>query len=96
MRIEGSDGPVIGRAIAVGSDAEASAVVRLTATQAQDAGFATVSSCDGPVPPTSNLNFRRDEDISNLAIVELGTSRTVCVDTSAPTQLILDLVAAVR
>jgi hypothetical protein len=63
----------------------------VTATDTTDAGFLTVYPCGSQVPNASNLNFGPGTTIANLVISKLGTSGTVCVYSSTPTHLIVDV-----
>jgi hypothetical protein len=66
-------------------------VVNVTATQASAAGFLTAAPCDAPPPLASNVNYRPGEDRASSAIVPLGASRSVCVTSSSPTDVVVDL-----
>ncbi len=63
----------------------------VTTTGAQGNGFVTVFSCDAPRPKASNLNPRPNDDTPNSSIVQLGTSRQLCLYTSVSTDLLVDL-----
>jgi len=80
---------VVGRA---GIPADATAVaLNLTAAQAQSAGFVTVFRCDAPQPATSNLNFAAGRAIANSTFAQLSASGTICLFTSAATDLVVDV-----
>ena len=67
------------------------AAVNVTAARATTNGYLTVWNCADPRPTASTLNYRAGEAIANLAMVD--TTRSVCVYTSAPSHIVLDLVA---
>ncbi|MCU1394296.1 MAG: hypothetical protein JWM34_2724 [Ilumatobacteraceae bacterium] len=68
------------------------AALNVTATSSARAGFVTIWPC-GPQPATSNLNVAPGSDIANLVVVPLSARGTVCVRSSVPTQLVLDVQA---
>jgi alpha-tubulin suppressor-like RCC1 family protein len=55
-------------------------------------GFLTVFPCGQPVPNASNLNFRTGVTAANMVITNLPDNGELCVFTSQPTQLIVDVV----
>lgn len=65
-----------------------SAVVNVTVTQPQADGFVTVYPC-GTSPNASTANFRRGEDVANLAFVALDRG-DVCVWSSVATHVVVD------
>ena len=69
------------------------AAVNVTATRATEGGFLTVWNCADALPNASVLNYDAGDTvaIANLAMVK--TTSPICVYTSAPTDIILDLVA---
>jgi hypothetical protein len=71
-------------------DAE-SVVMNVTATRTESAGFVTVWPCDAARPEVSNLNFAAGETSPNLVSVKLSASGTVCLSTSATTDLLADV-----
>ncbi len=77
--------------VSVPADA-AAIVVTLTAVDAPEAGFLTAHGCDWAVGSTSNLNVDASLPTSNLAIVQTGPSREVCVYTAGRTDVLVDLV----
>ncbi|MFT3852149.1 MAG: S8 family peptidase [Ilumatobacteraceae bacterium] len=80
---------VTGRA---GIPADATAVsLNVTATEAQGSGFVTVYPCGQPLPTASNLNFKAGQTIPNAVITQIGAGGKVCLYTSAPTHLIVDI-----
>lgn len=56
-------------------------------------GYVTLYPCGGTPPVVSSLNYRAGEIASNLATIELSSSRTVCVLTSSSTDIIIDVFA---
>jgi hypothetical protein len=82
--------PVAGLADA----ADASAVMlNFVSTDAAGAGFLTAFPCGGPVPDVSTLNYRTGEAATNLATIELGADRQVCIVSSVRTNVIVDVFA---
>jgi 5'-nucleotidase len=70
-----------------------SAVVNVTATRVDEAGFLTVYACDTPRPDTSNANFGPGADTANVTITALAADGTICVYTSGATDLVVDAIA---
>ena len=67
------------------------AAANVTSTESTADGFLTVWNCADPQPNASVLNYQAGADIANLSMVK--TTSPICVYTSAPTDIILDLVA---
>jgi trimeric autotransporter adhesin len=67
------------------------AVLNVTSTGSQGAGFLTVYPCGQPRPNASNVNYQAGIDIANTVITSVGTGGKVCVYTSSPTHIIADL-----
>ncbi len=65
--------------------------VNITATDAAGAGYVRAWPCGEAQPSTSVLNFTSSRTVANAAVVKLGQGQ-VCVATSAPVNLIIDLV----
>jgi hypothetical protein len=65
--------------------------VNVTAVRPSAVGFVTVFPCDEKLPAASNLNFRPGSNVANLAVVRPAAAGTVCVLTSAETDLLVDL-----
>ena len=65
--------------------------INVTAVRPASAGFLTVFPCLEDLPLTSNLNYRAGKNVANLAIVAPGETGTVCIHTSAETDLVVDL-----
>ena len=68
-----------------------SAVLNVTVTGAQAAGYVTVYPCDGGLPNASNLNYERDDTVANNVIARLAADGTVCLFASGATHLIVDV-----
>jgi hypothetical protein len=72
--------------------AGASAVVlNATAVGALAPGFMTVFPCGTNPPDASNLNFSAGQTIPNSVVAKVGAGGKVCVFTSAPTHLLVDV-----
>lgn len=67
------------------------AVLNVTVTGALDNGFVTVWPCGVTKPTASNLNFTTGKTIPNLVFAEIGVDNEVCLYTSKPTNLIVDV-----
>jgi hypothetical protein len=80
---------VAGRA-GVPTDAK-TAVLNVTAVDAGAAGFVTVFPCGTAAPDASNLNYQAGQTIPNAVIAKLSPGGAVCLFTSAPTGLIVDV-----
>jgi hypothetical protein len=78
----------------VPSDAEA-AVVNVTAVGGEGVGFVTVHPCVTPRPLASSLNFAAGTNIANEIVAPLSATGEICVFTSAPTHLLVDVVGFV-
>lgn len=74
----------------VPTDAEA-AILNVTAVQASDAGFLTVYPCGVDRPLTSSVNYGRGPASPNSVVTKIGTEGKVCIYTSAPTQILVDV-----
>ena len=85
--------PVAGRADA----AQATAVVlNVVATNGVGSGNVRIFPCaGGTVSSTSSLNFSPVVETTNLVNVELGADGRVCVFSTAPTDLVIDLFGVV-
>ncbi len=74
--------------------ADASAVMlNFVSTDAAGAGFLTTYPCGGAVPEVSTLNYVAGEAATNLATIELGADRQVCIVSSVQTNVIVDVFA---
>lgn len=81
--------PIAGRG-GVGDTATA-ASLNVTVTEPAAAGFLTVFPCGTPIPATSTLNFGPGDTVANAAIVGLGTNGSVCILSTVPTDVIVDV-----
>ncbi len=72
------------------SDATA-VMLNVTVTNPEAAGYVRVWPCGQPQPQTSNINFVAGETVANLAIAAVGSSGTVCLSSTAATDLVVDL-----
>lgn len=80
---------VAGRA---GVDAIATAVaVNVTVTRPASAGFVTVWPCGMARPEASNVNFVAGQTIPNAVIAPLGEDGALCVYSSTPTDVLVDV-----
>ncbi len=78
-----------------GVPADAAAVaVNVTAVRPGKQGFATLFPCDEDQPLASNLNFTTGVVRPNAAIVALSSAGSLCVYTSAATDLVVDVTAS--
>jgi hypothetical protein len=73
----------------------AAVAVNLTVVRPQQKGFATLYPCTEEPPNASNLNFREREVRANSAIVPLSDDGTLCVFSSATTDVVLDVTATI-
>jgi hypothetical protein len=91
LRARGSITEVqIANRVSVPADATA-VVLNVTVTQAEHAGFVTVYPCSDPVPTASNINYRTGSTVANLVVSKIGVDGTVCIFSSAATQLVVDV-----
>lgn len=74
----------------VSPDDASAATVNITVTAPESDGFLTAYPCGGEVPVASTVNFRAGQTAPNLAVVRIGSNRSVCFFSSAPTHLIID------
>jgi hypothetical protein len=80
---------VAGRA-SISSTARA-VVLTVTVTGPTAAGFLTLHACGDPRPLASNLNFTAGTTVANLVTAEIGDNASVCVFTSVPAHLVIDV-----
>jgi cell wall-associated NlpC family hydrolase len=66
-------------------------VVNLTVTEPAAVGFATVYPCGAPPPDVSSLNYAAGQTVANVVTVTAGEGGAVCVVTTTPAQLIVDV-----
>jgi hypothetical protein len=67
--------------------------VNVTATGADAQGFVTAYPCGGAVPLVSNVNVAPGETNAGAGFVRVGVADTVCVYSSASTDVVVDLTA---
>lgn len=67
------------------------AVLNVTTTGAQGAGYATIYPCSTARPTASNLNFRAGVTVANGVIAKIGTGGTVCIYVDNATNLLADV-----
>lgn len=75
------------------------AVLNITAVRPASNGFLTAHSCVTPRPLTASLNYSSPTgvgaiNLGNESVVELSVTGTVCVYTSGPTDLTIDVTAS--
>jgi hypothetical protein len=65
----------------------------VTAVSTGVRGYVTVWPCGEPRPETSTLNVsgRIDEAVSNLVLFRTGADQRVCLYSSSPVHLLMDL-----
>ena len=68
-------------------------MLNFVSTDAAGAGFLTAYPCGGTVPNVSALNYVTGEAATNLATIELGVDRRVCIVSSVRTNVIVDVFA---
>ena len=83
--------PVAGQA-GVAANAQA-AMVNVTVTEPNAAGFVTVWPCGQPRPNASSLNFTAGQTVAGAVLAGLTTSSTVCVASSSTAHLVIDVTA---
>ena len=80
---------VVGAGLA--PETSSAVLLNVTSTRAGAAGYLTVFPCGGNAPEASNVNFEKDTDVANNVAVKVGERGSVCIFTSAPTDVIVDL-----
>jgi hypothetical protein len=63
----------------------------ITATGAAKGGYLTAYACGTGVPTVSNVNFDAGETVAGAAYIATGTSHRICVTTSTPADVIVDI-----
>jgi hypothetical protein len=74
----------------------AAAILNVTVTDPDAAGYLTVWPCGSPPPTASNVNFGGGETIANLVVSAPGTGDAVCLMPSQRTHVVVDLDGLVR
>ena len=69
----------------------AAALVTVTFTQTAADGWAVVFPCTDDLPTTSNVNYQGGADAANAVLATLSPDGTICVATSAATDLVVDV-----
>lgn len=77
-------------------DGARAAAVTITATGAQDPGFLTAHPCGEATPDVSNVNYGYAEPVAGSAIVKVGDDNMICVVSSSPVDVIVDLTGTFR
>lgn len=67
------------------------AVLNITATGAEGAGYVTVWPCGAPRPQASNLNIASGGTAPNLVVSKIGDGGTVCIYVQSAMDLIADI-----
>ncbi|MDH4146462.1 MAG: hypothetical protein OEY23_14975 [Acidimicrobiia bacterium] len=68
-------------------------VLNVTVTEPAAPGYATVYPCGSGVPLASNLNYVTGQTVANLVVAKLGAGSTVCVSSSNPAHVVVDVLA---
>jgi hypothetical protein len=68
--------------------------MNLTVTEPAGPGFLTAYPCGTDLPLVSNVNFVAGQTVPNLTTVRIGDGRSVCVYSSVPTHVVVDLAGA--
>jgi hypothetical protein len=69
----------------------AGVALNVTITGATNDGFATIFPCGQPTPTTSSVNYAKGQDVPNFVLAKPGLSGKVCVFSSAPADVIVDV-----
>jgi hypothetical protein len=67
------------------------AVVNITATNGVAPGYLTAFRCGAAPPVASNVNYGAGTTVANLAVVPTAANGAICIYTSAPTDVVVDL-----
>ena len=67
------------------------AVLNVTVTQAQAAGFVTVFPCGSARPTASSLNVDAGGTVANAVVAKIGDNGQVCIFNQSPTELVVDV-----
>jgi hypothetical protein len=87
---------VAGQAVALALGSATAVQVNVTVTETSAAGYATVYPClSSPLPTASNLNFGPAESTANAGVMQPGRGYG-CVWTSAPAEVVVDVVGVWR
>ena len=66
-------------------------MLNLTAVTPDGPGYLTVFPCGAPRPLASNVNFRTGDVVPNSVLAKIGANGTVCIYTTATTDIIADV-----
>ena len=69
----------------------AAVAMNVTAVLPGGSGYVTVWPCGQPQPLASNLNYGLNQTVPNLVVSKLGDGGKVCMFTSKPADLVVDL-----
>ncbi len=67
------------------------AVLNVTAVDPSAPGYLSVSPCPGAAGPVSSVNYGPGQTVADLAVTPLGSGGTVCVQTSAASHVVVDV-----
>ncbi len=86
--------PVAGR-VGLAGDVE-NVVLSVAAVTPGANGFFTLYPCGTPKPLASSMNFTKGTTLANTVITKLSAAGTVCVYTSATTNIVIDVSGSLR
>jgi hypothetical protein len=66
-------------------------VVNVTAVDPLGPGYLSVSPCPGTVGSVSSVNYTTSQTVANLAVIPIAADGTICVQTYAPTHVLVDV-----
>ncbi|HWL43191.1 MAG TPA: RHS repeat-associated core domain-containing protein [Ilumatobacter sp.] len=69
----------------------AAVMLNVTAVGPTAPGFLTVFPCGQQLPLASNVNYTTGQVIPNAVLAKIGTGGKVCIYTSAPTHIVIDV-----
>jgi hypothetical protein len=92
-RESGRESPIV---IDVADPTVAAIALNLTATRGGATGYLTADACSGGQSEVSNVNFLPGEPVAGAAIVPVSSEGTVCVWSSVPVDVIVDLTGEFR
>ena len=67
------------------------AVLNVTVVGPSGGGYLTAYPCSSPLPNASNVNFVPGDVRPNLVTVRIGTADTVCIQSTASADILVDL-----
>lgn len=73
------------------SSSAGSVLMNVTVAEALGAGFVTVYPCGQTRPDASNVNYKSGQTIANSVAAGIGTGRKVCIYSSSPTSILVDV-----